>query len=162
MTRRALSRTRLALTSATLICVLTPALASAETLVRLFNVGQGDGIIIYCPVSNAHDAAQLHRTHKILIDLGSTERRESLLTPAVDITGTPISAPAARNVLIENVKRALTNSSGARAVDELIITHADADHYNLLPNLLDDGLQIRGGCDPDHVRGRTSWRCLAA
>jgi hypothetical protein len=122
---------------AALACSLAPARSDADTLVRLLAVGAGDGIVIYCPVKDTKNAAELKATRKILIDFGSTSR---LAVPRYDIKGTedPKVEPNTAN-LDENLKDALENSQGKAVADFAVFTHGDSDHFNRFSRMLGKG-----------------------
>lgn len=129
--------------------------AHGETLVRIFNVGQGDGTLIYCPVADATDPDQLTQATTILVDFGSAQAPE--FVAPTDAAGFPLSLDAGRgseNILKDNLMRALgrTNPTNlnyssrpplrgydAPVIDHLIITHADDDHWKKLWPLVEKG-----------------------
>lgn len=86
--------------------MLSKALVAQDLELEMLNVGQGDGFILSCPSGE-----------KILIDLGSKKGKSANM---------------------DEVTRRITESismNGDR-FDAIVVTHPDADHYNMLSQAL--------------------------
>lgn len=107
-----------------------PALGTLELV--FFDVGQGDSTLIRCPDGRT-----------ILVDAGSTSR---------------LSRPR-KAALLDEIRDELDSDAGPR-LDVLVITHPDADHYNLIRELLADipvSRVIYSG-ERDAYRSSKPWR----
>ncbi len=101
-----------------------PALSRAVMLIHFLNTGTGSCVIVECPGPNAPP---------MIVDCGSMGR-----------TATDKDATAARTY----IKGVLDKHPGIQP--NLVLSHADRDHYNLLPSVLTEQVnEIWQGVDPD-------------
>ncbi len=111
-----------------------PALSRPEMLVHFLNTGTGSCAIVECP---GPDAAPM------IVDCGSIGRSD-----------TDKDAIAARTY----IKDVLDKHPGIQP--NLVLSHADQDHYNLLPSVLTEQVnEIWQGGDPDNYKenGFPTW-----